>query len=220
MHNAGATALREQRRQRLLREGLVAVVRLSDPSVMRAAAGALAAGGVRAIEVTTTVPRFHEAIGDLRGAFRGDLIVGAGTLMEAAEDETALAAGAEFLVSPVLRPDLVQTGHAGGAPVLLGALTPTECASARAAGSDFVKLFPADVGGPSYVRALLAPMPGLALAPTGGVDVGNVAEFRRAGCRLAGIGGSLVSPALIASGDWAALTALARRFRAAWDSAA
>jgi 2-dehydro-3-deoxyphosphogluconate aldolase/(4S)-4-hydroxy-2-oxoglutarate aldolase len=141
--------------------------------------------------------------------------VGAGTLLTESQAGAAVDAGAEFLVSPVLRPELMTVALAAETPILLGAYTPTECQAAHELGADFVKLFPADTLGPSYIRSLRAPLPHLRLVPTGGVTVDNVAEFLAAGCAAVGVGSSLLRNDWIEAGRWAELSALASRFIAA-----
>jgi 2-dehydro-3-deoxyphosphogluconate aldolase/(4S)-4-hydroxy-2-oxoglutarate aldolase len=204
---------------RLRRLWVIAVVRAASSEEALRIGNALVAGGVRAVEVTTSTPGFDRAIRALRAAHGDAAFVGAGTLLTEAQSLAALGAGAEFLVSPVLRAGLVPLAADAGVPVLLGAYTPTECLAAHEAGADFVKLFPADTLGPAHVRALRAPMPQLALVPTGGVTPGNVGEWLRAGCAAVGAGSSLVPAELVRAGDWPALAAHAARFAAATAAA-
>jgi 2-dehydro-3-deoxyphosphogluconate aldolase/(4S)-4-hydroxy-2-oxoglutarate aldolase len=121
-------------------------------------------------------------------------------------------AGAEFVVSPITRPTIAEAAHAAGRPVMLGAYTPTEAQTAHEAGADFIKLFPADKLGPTFVKALRAPMPYLRIVPTGGVDLNTAADFLKAGCAALGVGSSLLSPQLLQHSNWAELTRLARAF--------
>jgi 2-dehydro-3-deoxyphosphogluconate aldolase/(4S)-4-hydroxy-2-oxoglutarate aldolase len=123
-----------------------------------------------------------------------------------------IEAGARFVVSPILRLELVGVAHAAGAVTMLGAYTPTEAYQAWEAGSDFVKIFPADTLGPVFCKAIRAPMPQLQLVPTGGVDLKNAVDFLKAGCVAVGVGGSMVSPALIRESKWSELTALAKQY--------
>lgn len=208
--------LRERRAARLTDPGLIAVIRAPSAGVVPSLAEALVAGGITALEITTSTPEFAEAIRDTRALLGDRAMVGTGTILNAGDFLEALAAGAEFFVSPVLRPELVPLSRQAGCPIMLGAYTPTEAQAAHEAGADFVKLFPADTLGPGFIRALLAPLPHLRLVPTGGVTVANAAEFRQAGCVAVGVGGNLLKRELIQAQDWPALTRLAAEFVAAW----
>lgn len=212
------TLLREMRCARLLDPGIIAVIRAASAEVVPRLGEALVAGGVIALEVTTSTPNFAAAIRAAKVALGENALVGAGPILNAEMCERALDAGAEFIVSPVLRLELVALGHAAGCPVMLGAGTATEAQSAYEAGADFVKLFPAEVLGPEFVRTVLAPLSHLRFVPTGGITLANAAAYRRAGCVAAGVGGSLVRSDLMARGDWTALTQLAGDFVRAWRS--
>jgi 2-dehydro-3-deoxyphosphogluconate aldolase/(4S)-4-hydroxy-2-oxoglutarate aldolase len=205
--------LRVERAERLSNPGLIAVVRSPSADAVPRLAQALLAGGVTAIEITTTTPNFDAAIAKTRQSLAGKGIVGAGTILTPEQAKLAIHAGAEFIVSPILADELIDAYAAAGVPILLGAFTPTECHQAQSVGADFVKLFPADTLGPGFIRSLLAPMPFLKLVPTGGVDVANIAAFFAAGCKAVGIGSSLVKNDWIRDERWADLTALARTFR-------
>ena len=211
-------SLRSQRAQRLMQCGVVAVIRAPDPGLVPELGAALLAGGVTALEVTTSTPNFAAAIRATRAALGNQVLIGAGTLLHPAQCDEAIDAGAEFAVSPVFRPTLIPGCHAAGVPMLLGAFTPTEAQAVHDSGADFVKLFPAEVLGLKFIRGLRAPLPHLRLVPTGGVDATNAGEFRKAGCVAVGVGGSLVKPELMQSRDWPALTALAAALVASWRS--
>lgn len=206
---------RLQRAQRLMNAAVIAVVRSPRRDLVVPLAEALVAGGVVAIEVTTTTPDALNAIRDARAALGDQAMIGVGTVLENITCRGALDAGAEFVVSPILRGTMVPLCHAAEVPVMLGAFTPTEAQTAYEAGADFVKVFPADSLGPTFVKALRAPLPHLRLVPTGGVDLGNVTEFLRAGCAALGVGSSLVSAELLKNQDWPELTRLASAFMAA-----
>ncbi|HTH48283.1 MAG TPA: bifunctional 4-hydroxy-2-oxoglutarate aldolase/2-dehydro-3-deoxy-phosphogluconate aldolase [Candidatus Limnocylindria bacterium] len=212
-----ADQLRALRAARLTDAGLIAVIRAPSAGVVPTLGAALVAGGITSLEVTTSTPDFAEAIRATKLFLGETALVGAGTILNAGDLRAALAGGAEFIVSPVLRPELVPPSHQAGCPILLGAYTPTEAQAACEAGADFVKLFPADTLGPGFIRALLAPLPHLRLVPTGGVTVANAAEFRKAGCVAVGLGGHLLKRELIQAQDWPALTRLAAEFVAAWQ---
>ena len=192
--------------------GIIAVVRTPRAAQVLPIAEALLAGGVVAVEVTLTVPGALDAIRQVSAALGARALVGAGTVLDAKSCRAAIEAGAEFIVSPITRPEIVTAAHAADRPVMLGAYTPTEAQAAHEAGADFIKLFPADKLGPAYVRALRAPLPHLKIVPTGGVDLNNAAEFLRAGCVALGVGGSLLTPEILRAEDWPALSRLAAEF--------
>jgi 2-dehydro-3-deoxyphosphogluconate aldolase/(4S)-4-hydroxy-2-oxoglutarate aldolase len=192
--------------------GIIAVVRTPQAGQVLPIAEALLAGGVLAVEVTLTVPGALDAIRQVSGAFGSRGLVGAGTVLDAKSCRAAIEAGAEFIVSPITRVEIVTAAHAADRPVMLGAYTPTEAQAAHEAGADFIKLFPADKLGPAYVRALRAPLPHLRIVPTGGVDLKNAANFLRAGCVALGVGGSLLTPEILTAEDWSALRRLAAEY--------
>lgn len=204
---------------RLLDPGVIAVIRARRAGQVPALAQALVAGGVIAVEVTMTTPDALEAIRSTAALLGRRGVVGVGTVLDPATCAAAMAAGAQFIVSPICRPELVAVAHAASRPIMLGAYTPTEAQMAYEAGADFVKLFPADGLGPAYVRALRAPLPHLRLVPTGGVDLHTIAGFVHAGCAAVGAGSALVSPALLESEDWPQLTRAAAAFVAAMRQA-
>ncbi|HMJ66717.1 MAG TPA: bifunctional 4-hydroxy-2-oxoglutarate aldolase/2-dehydro-3-deoxy-phosphogluconate aldolase, partial [Candidatus Binatia bacterium] len=173
---------------------------------------ALLEGGIHALEVTLTVPNALKAIATARDRFGAKVVLGAGTVINAQMCRDAIAAGAEFIVSPIMRPEIVTSAHAMDRPVMLGAYTPTEAQAAHEAGADFIKIFPADRLGAAYIKALLAPLPHLRIVPTGGVDLETAPEFIRAGCVALGVGSSLLKPELIRNGDWKDLSRLAKAY--------
>lgn len=197
---------------RLTTPGLIAVVRAKSEAQVPPLAEALIEGGLTCIEVTTTTPNFLGAIRATRARIGNRGLVGVGTILDVVNCQAALDAGAEFVVSPISRTELVPVCHAAGKPVMLGAYTPSECQRVHESGADFVKLFPADTLGPGYVKALRAPLPHLRIVPTGGVDLKTAPEFLKAGCVALGVGSSLLKPEILQQEDWPALTALARQF--------
>ena len=200
---------------RLLDPGIIAVVRAQKPEQVIPLSEALLAGGVHAIEITMTTPNAIATIENARAKLGARALIGVGTVLDAATCRAALQAGAEFVVTPICRTEFIAIAHAADRPIMIGAYTPTEAQIAHEAGADFIKIFPADGLGPGYMKALRAPLPHLKLVPTGGVDVGNAADFLRAGCAALGVGSSLVSAKILQAADWAALTRLAREFVAA-----
>lgn len=192
--------------------GIIAVVRTPKAAQVLPIAEALVAGGVVAVEVTLTVPGALDAIRKVSDVIGSRALVGAGTVLDAKSCRAAIDAGAEFIVSPITRAEIVTAAHAADRPVMLGAYTPTEAQAAYEAGADFIKLFPADKLGPAYVKALRAPLPHLRIVPTGGVDLNTAAEFLRAGCVALGVGGSLLTPEILRQEDWPALSRLAAEY--------
>ncbi len=196
----------------LTNPGIIAIVRAQQAAQVVPLFEALIAGGIRAIEITMTTPNALEAIREAREKLGERAVIGVGTVLAADTCRAAITAGAEFVVTPICRTELVAVAHAAGCPIMLGAYTPTEAQMAHEAGADFVKIFPADTLGPGYIKALRAPLPHLRIVPTGGVDVPNVADFLKAGCAALGVGSSLVSAKILQEADWPALTARATAF--------
>jgi 2-dehydro-3-deoxyphosphogluconate aldolase / (4S)-4-hydroxy-2-oxoglutarate aldolase len=192
--------------------GVVAVIRTAAYSDVAPVCDALVAGGVVALEITLTVPEAPRAIRENAERFSGRALVGAGTVVSTDQCRQVLAAGARFVVSPISRGELVPICHEAGAPVMLGAYTPTEAQLAHEAGADFIKIFPADKLGPGYIKNIRAPLPHLRIVPTGGVDLNTAADFLRAGCAALGVGSSLVSNDLVKNRNWPELTRLAGEF--------
>jgi 2-dehydro-3-deoxyphosphogluconate aldolase/(4S)-4-hydroxy-2-oxoglutarate aldolase len=185
-------------RSELEQRRIVAVLRAGSAARAVAAGQALAAGGITMLEVTFTVPDATEAIERL--AADDSLLIGAGTVLTAAEARAAVRAGARFLVSPHLDHAVLDAAEQLGVPALPGVLTPTEVAAASRRSS-VVKLFPASLGGPAFLRALRGPFPDLDFVPTGGVDAGNLADWLAAGALAVGAGSDLCPPADVDRGD-------------------
>jgi 2-dehydro-3-deoxyphosphogluconate aldolase/(4S)-4-hydroxy-2-oxoglutarate aldolase len=196
----------------LTRLGIIAVVRTDQAGQVPLICEALLAAGVIALEITFTVPNALEAIREASHRFGGQGLVGAGTVLNATACRDAIAAGAEFVVSPITKLEMVEAAHAADKPVMLGAYTPTEAQTAHEAGADFIKIFPADKLGPSYIKALRAPLPHLKIVPTGGVDLNTAADFLKAGCAALGVGGSLLTADILRTNNWPELTRLGRAY--------
>jgi 2-dehydro-3-deoxyphosphogluconate aldolase/(4S)-4-hydroxy-2-oxoglutarate aldolase len=192
-----------------LASGVIAVVRLPDATGLHAAAGALAAGGVTAVEITLTTPGALEAITEL-ASHGGGAVVGAGTVLDEKAARSVITAGARFVVSPTLDRDVVRVCRDQGVTCIPGAFTPTELLEAWRAGAPTVKLFPASTGGPRYLREVLAPLPFLRVVPSGGVSLENAAEWIRAGAAAISVGSALLDAALVRQARWGELTARAR----------
>lgn len=202
---------------RLRAARVVAVIRSPSADGAVDAVDALVRGGVTGIEITYSTPDVPAVLAAIARRYGRQVILGAGTLRAPAQAAEAVAAGAEFLVAPGLDDDLVGAMLATGALTMAGALTPTEVMRATALGVDVVKIFPASLGGPSYVRSLRGPFPDAPLMPTGGVSADNVADWLDSGIVAAGAGGELCSAADIAAADWDRIEANARRFVAGAD---
>ena len=167
-------------------------------------------------EITMTVPNAIEAIGAVSKRFAGNVLVGAGTVTDAETARRAMDAGAEFIVTPCLVPEVIDAAHRADIAVLLGALSPTEVFEAFRLGGDMVKVFPVhSVGGAAYLRALRGPFPNIPLVPTGGVTLENIADMFSAGAAAVGVGTELISKDALARSDYAAIGALATQFLAA-----
>ena len=192
--------------------GIVAVIRLRDPGKLRAVVDAIVAGGVRALEVTMTVPGAVELIRGLAPTLPDGFLLGAGTVIDAATARAVIDAGAQFVISPVFRREVIAACHERGVPVAPGCFTPTEILDAHEAGADIVKVFPATTLGPQYIRDVRAPLPQLKLMPTGGVSPDNAGDWIRAGAVAVAAGSSLLDAKAIESGRFDVLTANARRF--------
>ena len=196
----------------LLDPGIIAVVRAKTTEQVLPLTEALLAGGVIAVEITMTTPDAIAAIRQASARFGARALIGVGTVLDATTCRAAIEAGAQYVVSPIMRPELAQIARAAERPVMLGAYTPTEAQLAYEAGADFIKIFPADGLGPNYIKALRAPLPHLRIVPTGGVELKNVADFLKAGCAALGVGSSLLSAQILKDNNWPELTRVAAEF--------
>lgn len=204
---------KEQVRARIKEIGIVPVVRAASAQQAIQASEAVCAGGVPIVEVTMTVPGAIGVISQLSKSMGNEILIGAGTVLDAETAQRCLDAGAQFLVSPGFDLATVQLAGRLGKLIMAGALTPTEVIAAWKAGSDFVKIFPCGtVGGAKYIKALKAPLPQVPMVPTGGVNLQTAADFIRAGSDALGIGGELVSAAALKSGNVSPITEAARQY--------
>lgn len=203
---------REQTLKRIMDGGIVAVVRSESSASLVKVVQALAEGGVAAAEVTFTVPDAIDVIREVRREVGESIVLGAGTVLDPETARAALLAGAEYIVSPVLNLDVIRLCRRYDKVVMPGAFTPTEILGAWEAGADVVKVFPADVGGPAYLRAIRGPLPQIRLMPTGGVDLETATRFLKAGACCLGVGSALVDPKSIAAGDFGRIRELASRY--------
>ena len=193
--------------------GIVPVVRAQSAQQALAACEAVRKGGIPIVEITMTVPGALEVISGLASTIGNDVLIGAGTVLDADTASKCLKAGARFLVSPGFDAATVAFANRAGVLIMAGALTPTEVIAAWKAGADVVKIFPCgNLGGPKYIKALKGPLPQVPMVPTGGVNLQTAADFIRAGSEALGIGGELVSAAALRSGNTAVIAETARQF--------
>ncbi|OHB55536.1 MAG: hypothetical protein A2Y12_03770 [Planctomycetes bacterium GWF2_42_9] len=192
---------------------VVAVIRVDDPGDLVDVSKALYAGGVKFIEITMTVPGaltvIEKAVNSLRNE---DVYIGAGTVLDGETARLAILAGASYVVSPAYMADVVNTCKRYGVVVMPGALTPTEIINAWEAGADVVKIFPGDIGGPNYIKAIREPFPQVELLPTKGIDFNTAAAFIKAGAIAVGTGSALVNKTMMANKEYQKITENARRF--------
>ncbi|QVI34812.1 bifunctional 2-keto-4-hydroxyglutarate aldolase/2-keto-3-deoxy-6-phosphogluconate aldolase [Lacticaseibacillus chiayiensis] len=202
---------------RLVNTGCVAVVRGNDADEAVKTVDAVIAGGVTGIELTFTVPHADKALDELseKYADRDDVLIGAGTVLDPATARLAIIAGAKFIVSPSFNADVAKICNLYSIPYTPGCFTPTEIQTALEAGVDLVKVFPGSVAGPAMVKALHGPFPQLAIMPTGGVSLDNLETWFDAGVSLVGAGSNLTAAAK--TGDYAGVTATAKKYRAKLD---
>ena len=202
----------ESQLRRILDCGIVAVIRAPQSDQLVDVAQALADGGVTTVEITMSVPDALEVIQEVRQVLGDQILLGAGTVLDAETARAVMLAGAEFIVAPTLNLDVIRLCRRYDKLVIPGAFTPTEILTAWEAGADIVKVFPADVVGPAFFKALRGPLPQIRLMPTGGVDLDTAADFLKAGACCLGIGGQLVEPKAVAERNFDRIRNLARQY--------
>jgi 2-dehydro-3-deoxyphosphogluconate aldolase / (4S)-4-hydroxy-2-oxoglutarate aldolase len=203
----------ETTQETIERVGLIPVLRAKSSAQAHAVVKAMLAGGVTVVEVTMTVPGAVDLLRELKSEHGDKILLGSGTVTTAAQAEDTIAAGAEFVVSPSLHVEVIAATKAAKKISIPGALTPTEAITAWNAGADYVKIFPCSaVGGPGYLKALLAPFPHFKLIPTGGVTLQTAESFLKAGARALGVGGDLVNLAAVDAGHPETITEAARAY--------
>ena len=198
--------------RRVLDCGIVAVVRAPDGGHLVEVAQALFEGGVTVMEITMSVPDALEVISQVRQSMGDRVLLGAGTVLDAETARAVLFAGAEFIVAPTLNLDVIRLCRRYDKLVMPGAFTPTEILTAWEAGADIVKVFPADVVGPAFFKALRGPLPQVRLMPTGGVDLSTAADFLKAGACCLGVGGQLVELKAVGERNFDRIRSLARQY--------
>ena len=202
---------REKISASIIDEGLVAIVRVHNSKLALPIAKALLTGGIRAVELTMTIPNALDAIRSIDQELGNEILLGVGTVIDDDTCKAAIDAGAKYVISPITKISIVENAHAMDRPVMLGAYTPSEAQTAYEAGSDFIKIFPADSLGPNYIKALLAPLTHLKIIPTGGVNLDTMESFLAAGSVALGIGSSLLKKNIINSKNWTELERLSKQ---------
>jgi len=197
---------------RIAELGIVAVIRTSTFDLVQPVCDALVEGGIVALEITFTVPDAPRALREMNERFGTRVLLGAGTILNTRQCAEAIDAGAQYIVTPITKLEIIEAAHSRNKPVMLGAYTPTEAQLAHEAGADFIKIFPADKLGPGYIKNLRAPLPHLRIVPTGGVDLQTAPEFLKAGCAALAVGSSLLSAEILKTKNWRELTRLAGEF--------
>lgn len=199
----------------MLEIGIVPVVRTPSAETALKAIEAIYNGGIRAAEITMTVPNAVKALEMLADKFGDKIILGAGTVLDPETARICMLAGAQFFVTPALNLKTIEMAAKYSKPICPGALTPTEVLAAWQAGADIVKIFPCDnVGGPKYIKALKGPFPQIEMIPTGGVNLNTAGDFLKAGACAVAVGGELVNAKLIKEGNYAAIEQTAREYLA------
>lgn len=205
-----------QRMQRFLDSGVMAIVRIDTPKDVIPAVQALADGGIQLIEISLVTPKAVEYISLVHEQLGKEVLIGAGTVLDVASARTAILAGADFLVTPVLKVEVAEIARRYGKLSFIGAYSPSECLAAYEAGADAVKIFPAMPAGPKYFKAIHAPLPQIPLVAVGGVTQENLPDFFKAGAVGVAGASNLADPKLIRSGEFAKVTKTA----ASWLEAA
>ena len=203
---------KETQLRQVLDCGIVAVVRSPDSAQLVDVCRALADGGATVVEITMTVPDALQVVSRVRAALGDRVLLGAGTILDPETARAALLAGAEYVVAPTLNLEVIRACQRYSKLVMPGAFTPTEILTAWEAGADVVKVFPADVLGPAFFKAVRAPLPQVRLMPTGGVDLKTAPDFLKAGACCLGVGGQLVEPKAVAERNFDRIRELARQY--------
>jgi len=191
---------------KIIENVVVAVIRLKDEKKLLQVVEAIYSGGVKTIEITLTVPNALESLAKLKKEFTGDILVGVGSVLSVDSAKQAIDAGAQFIVSPIFKKEILEYVGSKNLPMCPGAFSPTEIFSAYELGADIVKVFPADVVGMDFFKSIKSPMPQLKLMPTGGVTLTNAAQWLAKGACAVGIGSALVDQKLIENNNYSEVT--------------
>jgi 2-dehydro-3-deoxyphosphogluconate aldolase/(4S)-4-hydroxy-2-oxoglutarate aldolase len=192
--------------------GIIAVIRSQNADEAVKIARAVSEGGIVPIEITLTVPDAFSVMAEVRRSLGARILLGAGTVLDAEGARLAIKAGAEFLVSPMLNPDMVRLCKKNGKVAIPGAFTPTEIVAAWKGGADIIKIFPASLGGPELIKDLRGPFPQIKFLPTGGVMLENVAQFIKAGAVAVAVGGNIIDKKAVSLGKFDVITENSRKF--------
>ncbi|QQS35290.1 MAG: bifunctional 4-hydroxy-2-oxoglutarate aldolase/2-dehydro-3-deoxy-phosphogluconate aldolase [Ignavibacteriales bacterium] len=203
----------------ILKRKAVAVIRAKEPEKLKKIIESIAAGGVTVAEITMTVPNAIQLIEKMTNEVDKNIILGVGSVLNKQVAEDAIKAGAKYVVSPILKKEIIETAHKFNVPAMPGCFTPTEIQTAYEYGADIVKVFPADVVGMAFFKAILAPMPHLKLMPTGGVSLTNAGDWIKAGACAVGLGTALLDKKAIEYGDYNKLTENANTIMSSINSA-
>jgi len=198
--------------QKILDRKLVAIIRAPDTSLLLDVSRALVAGGIDVIEATFTIPHVLSTLEEMKSILGDQVLLGAGTVLDPETARSAILAGAEYIVTPTVNVNVIQLCRRYGVPCLSGAFTPTEVLTAWEAGADIVKIFPGELGGPSYIKALKGPLPQIRMMPTGGVNLDSLESFMKAGSCAVGLGSSLVEKDALAQRDFKRIETLAATY--------
>lgn len=213
MNHAKESLMEKEDRLRMIRDnGVIAIMRAKDSEQLIDAADAIKAGGLHVIEVTMTTPGALKVIEKATERYAESVLFGAGTVLDAESARAAVLAGAGFIVAPTLNLSMIELCRRYSIPVIPGCLTPTEMLTAWESGADMIKLFPASIGGPSFIKAVRAPLPQVEIIPVGGVNLDTAADFIRSGAVALGVGSDLINQSLLESGNMDELTRRAAAF--------
>ena len=193
---------REEIVDRILEEVVIAVVRVENPDKLLSIVQAIYSGGIRVIEITMTIPNAFQMIRKLDLEFNGNILIGVGSVLTAKDAELAIKAGAKYVVSPILDTEIINIAHKYDVPAIPGCFTPTEIYNAYKEGADLIKIFPANITGKEFIKAVKVPIPNLKLIPTGGVSLTNVKDWLEAGASAVGIGSSLLDKQAIRNNNY------------------
>jgi 2-dehydro-3-deoxyphosphogluconate aldolase/(4S)-4-hydroxy-2-oxoglutarate aldolase len=186
--------------------GAVAVIRMKDPDKLMKLAEAIYAGGLKSFEITLSVPNAYSLIEQAAKEFGEKMLIGVGTVINSEQAQRAIDSGAKYVVSPILKKEVIETAHKNNVPVMPGCFTPTEAQTAWEMGADIIKVFPAEVAGMNFFKAVLAPLPHLKMMPSGGVTLTNAGDWLKVGACAVGVGGALLDSKAIADNNFAVIT--------------
>ncbi len=211
--------MRQQIVKELEEAGIVAIIRMEDADKVKKVVEAIYQGGMRAIEITMNVTGALDIIKNVRGHFGDKVLIGVGTVLDTGTVHKAVDAGAMYIVSPILKKEMIEAAHAKSVPIFPGTMTPTEMQQAHEWGADFIKVFPAAVFDMNFIKLIKAPLPHLKLVPVGGITPDNVKDWLNAGAALLGVGSAVLDKEAIRKEQYHIITEKARQFRQAVDDA-